>query len=316
MNLTVTDLFAGAGGSSEGLHQAGYRIVLAANHSERATATHALNHPDTEHRIADLSETDWTTFPTTNLLWASPSCVWHARAGGRKAPPATIEQARATAGAIDRATAFAVIGATEVHAYRAVIVENVPEFRSWVLYPQWLAMMAVLGYHHQELVIDAATLGTPQYRTRLFIVFTRQRLALRVPAMPLVPASAIVSDLPMKRITRPMYFTPQVEQIADQDTPHLVMMRRNAKPRRTDAHPVATVTAGGVHHYLAERTTTGDWYRRFTPRELARAQGFPDSYEITGTKSEQVRQIGNAVPVPVARWLGEQVSRYVMEVAA
>ncbi|MDO5535879.1 MAG: DNA cytosine methyltransferase, partial [Propionibacteriaceae bacterium] len=67
MTLTATDLFAGAGGSSTGLAQAGYRVEVAANHWPRAVATHAANHPDTEHRVADLSETDWTTFPTTDL---------------------------------------------------------------------------------------------------------------------------------------------------------------------------------------------------------------------------------------------------------
>jgi DNA (cytosine-5)-methyltransferase 1 len=35
--------------------------------------------------------------------------------------------------------------------------------------------------------------------------------------------------------------------------------------------------------------------RMLTPRELARAQGFPDTYELTGTKTSQVAKIGNSV---------------------
>ncbi len=35
--------------------------------------------------------------------------------------------------------------------------------------------------------------------------------------------------------------------------------------------------------------------RMLTPRELARAQGFPESYVLTGTKSQQVARIGNSV---------------------
>ncbi len=35
--------------------------------------------------------------------------------------------------------------------------------------------------------------------------------------------------------------------------------------------------------------------RMFTPRELARAQGFPDSYQLTGTKTSQIARIGNSV---------------------
>ena len=45
--------------------------------------------------------------------------------------------------------------------------------------------------------------------------------------------------------------------------------------------------------------------RMLQPRELARAQGFDDSYVLTGTKREQVARIGNSVCPPVARALAE-----------
>jgi DNA (cytosine-5)-methyltransferase 1 len=35
--------------------------------------------------------------------------------------------------------------------------------------------------------------------------------------------------------------------------------------------------------------------RELTPRELARCQGFPDDYILTGTKTSQVARIGNSV---------------------
>jgi DNA (cytosine-5)-methyltransferase 1 len=40
--------------------------------------------------------------------------------------------------------------------------------------------------------------------------------------------------------------------------------------------------------------------RMLTPRELARAQGFPDTYVLTGTKTSQVARIGNSVCPQVA----------------
>jgi DNA (cytosine-5)-methyltransferase 1 len=43
------------------------------------------------------------------------------------------------------------------------------------------------------------------------------------------------------------------------------------------------------------------------PRELKRAQGFPDDYEIRGTKTDTTRQIGNAVPVNLAQTLIESL---------
>jgi DNA (cytosine-5)-methyltransferase 1 len=43
--------------------------------------------------------------------------------------------------------------------------------------------------------------------------------------------------------------------------------------------------------------------RMLTPRELARAQGFPDSYVLTGTRSDQIARIGNSVCPPVVKAL-------------
>lgn len=307
--LTATDLFAGAGGSSEGLEQAGYQIAACANHWPVALATHQANHPDAVHHLANLSETDFRTFPSTDVLWASPSCVWHARAGGRKKPPAEQERLMVDAGAIDRATAFAVIAAAEVHRYPVIIVENVPEFTKWSLFPWWLDGLRALGYGVQDALINAADLGEAQSRVRWFGVFTQgQPVDLTIPDMPRRHAAQILDPDPGREVMRRLYVTPQIDQITDHDVPHLVTYRRNAKPRRADQYPLATVTAGGNHHGIATLTEDGPRFRMLTPRERARAQGFPDEYVFHGTQRDVVKQIGNAVPVRVARFLGERVA--------
>lgn len=309
MTLTGTDLFSGAGGSSAGLEQAGFKVLDAANHWPTAVATHTANHPDTVHHTANLSETDFRIFRPTTLLWASPSCVWHARAGGRKQPPAHVEMARTDEGAVDRATAFAVIAAAEVHRYPAVIVENVREFTAWTLFPWWVEGMRALGYNFQETLINAADVGEAQNRVRWFGVFTQGApVDLTLPAMERRHADAILDPDLGKAVTRRLYVTPQIEQIWDMDVPHLVTYRRNAKPRRADEYPLATVTAGGNHHGVATLTEDGPRFRMLTPRERARAQGFPDHYQFHGTQRDQVKQIGNAVSVRVARFLGERVA--------
>lgn len=50
-------------------------------------------------------------------------------------------------------------------------------------------------------------------------------------------------------------------------------------------------------------------FRMLQPHELARAQGFPDDYQFTGSKSDRTAQIGNAVPVGVAHALGRAALR-------
>lgn len=71
--------------------------------------------------------------------------------------------------------------------------------------------------------------------------------------------------------------------------------------------PAPTIT---TKDRLGLVTVAGDEYqivdigmRMLSPRELARAQGFPDDYVLTGTKTNQVAKIGNSVCPPVVKAL-------------
>lgn len=58
----------------------------------------------------------------------------------------------------------------------------------------------------------------------------------------------------------------------------------------------------GIVHVAAGRP------RRLTPTECERLQGFPDGHTDNGqADSHRYKQLGNAVAVPVARWIGERI---------
>jgi DNA (cytosine-5)-methyltransferase 1 len=65
-----------------------------------------------------------------------------------------------------------------------------------------------------------------------------------------------------------------------------------------DRFGLVTVTMEGEQYVVVDIGM-----RMLQPRELARAQGFPDDYVLTGSKSEQVARIGNSVCPQVARAL-------------
>lgn len=49
--------------------------------------------------------------------------------------------------------------------------------------------------------------------------------------------------------------------------------------------------------------------RAISVREAARIQGFPDTFEFVGNLNDQAKQVGNAVPVPLAKAVGEEFFR-------
>lgn len=186
-SLTVTDLFAGAGGSSTGMIQVpGIKIVIAANHWPLAIETHNQNHVTTDHAAVDLHKEDPAYFPRTDILWASPECTKWSQANG-KARPAIEEGLFEDPLSNDAATRsrllmFDVLRFAEHHHYRAMIIENVVDIATQAKYRlawhEWRRQLRALGYQFRVVSLNsmhAQMLGdpAPQSRDRIYIVCWR-----------------------------------------------------------------------------------------------------------------------------------------------
>lgn len=180
-NVTFTDMFCGAGGSSTGLLEIpGVKVKTAMNHWDRAIETHSLNHPDTDHILADIQVTDPRYIPSSDILWASPECTNHSVAKGRKRitnqPDLFGESIADEAAEKSRATMWDVPRFAEQHEYKLIITENVVDAAKWVMFDAWLHAMESLGYNHHIVYINSmhAQLGglpAPQSRDRMYVMF-------------------------------------------------------------------------------------------------------------------------------------------------
>lgn len=296
--MRAVDLFAGAGGWSCGAEMAGARVVAAVNHWPVAVATHKANLPHAEHRCQDAALMDPRDLPAFELLLASPACQGHSRARGTDRPHHDAS----------RATMWCVVNVADVCRPRIIAVENVPEVRDWPLFPSWIDALRRLGYRTAQHVLDAADFGVPQQRRRFILTATlRRAIHLRAPKLPHVPASTILDeDGAWSLVERPGRASRTLEKIAASRArlgPRFLLPYYGAtRVGRSLDRPLGTVTTRDRYALV-----DGPLMRMLTIAEYRRAMTFPDSYVLTGTRAEQVEQLGNAVCPRKAAGIVEQI---------
>ena len=292
--MKAIDLFAGAGGFSTGAAMAGCNVVWAANHWQAAVDVHSANHPETAHACQDLHQADWTQVPAHDLLLASPACQGHSRARGKERPHHDAQ----------RSTAWAVVSAAEYHRPEFVVVENVPEFARWTLYPAWCSAMHALGYALAPMILDAADHGVPQHRRRLFVVGTRSEhpVALNLPLREHVPASNVI-DFGAGRWSRIHRDGRSAKQLARVESGRRQFGERfltayfgNERGGRSLARPIGTITTRDRYAIV-----DGERMRMLSADEYRKAMGFPDDYKLPERHRDAVHMLGNAVVPAVAR---------------
>lgn len=293
--ITAIDLFAGAGGFTEGAEAAGIEVKWAANHSPLAVKYRRLNHPGTEVVQQDLQQANFMDAPRTDIMIASPCCQGHGNAAGKKRNSPSHDKSRNTA--------MSVITAAEVHNHDAVVVENVKEFLEWTLYPAWKLSMELLGYTLANHIVDAADYGVPQHRERLLIIGTKSKapLFLAPPKQPHIPASSFIEwdAHPWRKVVDKVPATQRRVTAGRQRFGDVFLAPYygdgSGLTGRSLDRPVGTITT--VDRWALVR---GDEIRVLQPSENRAAMGVRPSFILPKVKREATHMLGNMVPPPLA----------------
>lgn len=210
------------------------------------------------------------------------------------------------------------------------VFENVPSIkhpRNRPIYDALVDAARSAGYEITEVVANAAAYGVAQARERVLVLGSKRKKPIQPSAThSLAEASIFLPKVvtagdALKGFNVKKYFERE-EVISGTWAKHLeeVPPGWNYKAHTAWAgHPNPTfVTETRFWNFLLKLdpnrpswtipASPGPWTgpfhwnnRRLRTPELAALQGFPRDYKIEGSRRERVRQMGNAVPVPLAR---------------
>ena len=159
------------------------------------------------------------------------------------------------------------------------------------------------GYDVQYRILNSANYGVPQKRERVIIVGFRKDLNIDF-SFPDVEIEDENNFAPLKKVIEKKvdekYFFSE-RAVAGMMKKRESMNKGRAqdinKPCNTVGAHLAKVSLNSTDPVLMEKNR----YRRFTPREVARIQSFPDDFELVGSEAAQYRALGKAIP-PVMFW--------------
>lgn len=187
--VLAADLFAGAGGLSLGLAEAGMRVVLSADHYQDAVRTHVHHFPgmSVDWDLSDVSRVEEIAALIKELridvLAGGPPCQPFSKAG-RSGIRYRVEHGLRDPHDERRDLWRAFLEVVRLAGPRAVIMENVPDMaldREMFILRAMVGELENLGYAVEEKVVETWRYGVPQFRQRLIMVALRDGLAFEWP---------------------------------------------------------------------------------------------------------------------------------------
>lgn len=324
----VISLFSGCGGLDFGFHKAGFEIVYANDLSPAVKATYEYNLGEID--IRDIRDVEKKALPDCDIILAGIPCQPFSNAGNR----GSMND--------ERGDLFKeVIEIVDIKRPKIVLFENVRGFLSakddnGIAMPERIKKeLKRNGYKLHYKLVNAADYGVPQNRHRVVLVGVREDIKntflfpepLRDKS-DLTVGSVLSKKMPLNEEEEIWELSPQSRQLAKfiseggswKDVPYeelpsrLKKIKDNLKKYRSPnfyrrfarTEIMGTITAAstpensGIIHPLENR--------RYSVREIARFQSFPDEFKFIGDSvAQKYKMIGNAVPVNLAFHIAKKI---------
>lgn len=289
---TAKGYFSGAGLMEIGILQAGVQLIQSLDLDKEATDTMQNNKHYFSHSILTECIKSKTVLdqPASDIAIFTYPC-------NKYSPIADIHAARTGDDLFLHAFRHIVLQGPEMY-----VVENVPGMRKFKVVME--AMTKIPGYYVNVFCPVDAENWLPQRRKRLILFGTKKPFTFASPKQ-------IVNRPKIKDI---LETNPNIE--LTESVIARIKGKYRDKPIVVDPELPNAIAPTCVAHYAKDKGTRlvkdsqfTFGVRPFTIREYARLQGVPDDYHFEN-KVSSYRLIGNGVPVPMGRWIGEQALKY------
>lgn len=303
--IRFLEVFAGVGGFHQAMSSLGAICVGAVEIDPAARETYRANYGTGSQIFGDVCKVDAHALSDSEVVCGGFPCQSVSIAGDGEGYQATGKTG----------LFFEIVRIAKTKRPKLIILENVPAFATHDdgrTCDQALDALAEIGYDVSLQVLDSSKFGVPQQRERLFIVGIRLDIAARGDAPFFFPDGTddtkVVEDILEARITSGRCAT-KMKRLRSNPTERAarpvqigLIDERNAQGYRVYSPKGTGITlcaqSGGPGGQTGLYLISGK-PRKLTPRECARMQGFPDSFQPHPSAFHARKQFGNSVAVPV-----------------
>lgn len=310
--ITVASLYAGVGGICLGFQKSGYKILWANEYDKNACITYRNNfsHNLYEH---DIITFEINKLEKVDVLTAGFPCQPFSVAGYRKG--FTDERGNHF---------FRIMEIVDLLRPKVVFLENVKNLVGHDNGNTFKVIRENLvnrGYTFDSKVLNTKDYGnTPHNRERIFMVcFDKNILSQPDNFVFQFPKEETlkrkIKDLLIhEKVDSKFYYGKEkymysmLEEAVKKEDTIYQFRRRYVRENKSNVCPTLTANMGtGGHNVPIINTKFG--FRKLTPRECFRFQGFPDDFKFPEIANSQLyKQAGNSVSVPVIERLARKIS--------